>query len=188
MQSDYKEKADLWSCGAIMHTLLFGYPPFYGKCRTDICESKNVLDFKENKWNKISENAKNLLIELLNLNANSRINGEEAVNHKWLIGDEISQNERISSNELKLFLTQYGLQRAIVSYISVDNFVSQNERSIKEVFNHMDINGDGEISIKELIQGFKEIYSNSVKAKKEAENVLKYLGISEGCLIDYSGK
>ena len=51
----------------------------------------------------------------------------------------------------------------------------------------MDLDGDGEISPKELVRGYKVLYSNLARAKKEADYMLKNLGNPDGSPIDFDG-
>lgn len=97
----YDKRCDLWSLGVITYILLCGYPPFYGNCGTDCgwergenCQNcqellfSSIQDghyyFPQEEWGHISNDAKDLIDNLLVRNASSRMSAAQILQHPWL--------------------------------------------------------------------------------------------------------
>ena len=79
----YDEKCDMWSCGVIMFMMLSGKAPFNGDNDEEIYQSvrKGKYDFDNEKWDEISNEAKDLIKNLLIHDFNKRFSSKEALNH-----------------------------------------------------------------------------------------------------------
>lgn len=99
--TSYDKRCDLWSLGVIIYILLCGYPPFYGCCGSDcgwergeFCEScqdqlfvsiqDGLYDFPEREWSGVSDEAKDLIRNLLVKDASRRYTAEMVLNHPWV--------------------------------------------------------------------------------------------------------
>ncbi|KAJ0399124.1 hypothetical protein P43SY_007530 [Pythium insidiosum] len=86
----YDSKVDLWSLGVVAYIMLCGFPPFmedetgmesvYRKIRS------GVLDFPHPYWTNISDEAKDLIRNLLNIMPNERFSAAQALEHPWIKG------------------------------------------------------------------------------------------------------
>ena len=85
LSRNYTELCDLWSCGVIMYILLTGRPPFNGSSEEEIMKKikDGVYDLKKYPWGVISEEAKDLLKGLLQVNTKKRLTAKAALEHKW---------------------------------------------------------------------------------------------------------
>lgn len=85
-QDHYSLKVDLWGVGCVLYTLLCGFPPFYeedaDKLRKNICEGQ--FTFLEPWWNEISQGAKNLVMNLLEVDPTKRYDVDDLLNDPWL--------------------------------------------------------------------------------------------------------
>lgn len=97
----YDKRCDLWSLGVIAYILLCGYPPFRANCGADCgwergenCRACQELlftsiqegrySFPEEEWAAISEEAKDLIRQLLVREASHRLSAERVLQHRWL--------------------------------------------------------------------------------------------------------
>ena len=87
LKGSYGKECDLWSCGVILYILLVGYPPFDGKNNNEILDKveKGIYRISGEDWENVTEDAKDLIRELLQKKPNKRISAAEALKHPWIV-------------------------------------------------------------------------------------------------------
>lgn len=88
----YDKSCDMWSIGVILYIMLCGYPPFYSEVPNQPITQrmrKKIMsgnfDFPQREWDKISDNAKDLIRHLLCVEASERIGVDNLLRHRWLV-------------------------------------------------------------------------------------------------------
>jgi len=91
LNQDQESKAvDMWSVGCILYFLLFGVPPFYSEKEDDEenedeiykCVMKGEIRFPNNT--SISDQAKDMILRLLEKDPSKRLAADQALLHPWL--------------------------------------------------------------------------------------------------------
>lgn len=75
LSGNYTKKCDLWSIGVILYIMLSGKPPFWGSSDREILNkvSKGTYSLQGDIWNKRSEDSKQLIKQLMEVDVNKRI-------------------------------------------------------------------------------------------------------------------
>ena len=188
--NNYNEKADIWSCGIILYTMLCGHPPFYGGDESEIKAKilHSRLTFPPKDFKNISSEAIEFLKLLLTYEPNKRPSAEEALDNYWLINDSdngnIELNKDIISNLTK-FRTTLGLQKITISFLANQISVNEEIKALKEEFDKFDVNKDGEISKEELIKCLEVNYPYQ-EAVQRANKIFKEIDFNNDGTINFS--
>lgn len=187
----YDEKCDIWSCGVIMYILLCGYPPFNGETDNEILNRIKVgkFVFPEEEWENISDEAKDLITQMLQFNPTERYSASQCLNHTWFSEHSKKKVDVGLSikclNNMKKFHASRKIQQAALIYI-VNNLLSKDEKNeLLEMFQAFDKNGDGVLSKDEIFEGYKSILGE-VEATQEVERIMKEVDIDKSGTIDYN--
>ena len=182
IKNSYNEKCDLWSCGVILYILLCGSPPFYGKNEKEIFKKiiEGNFTFRYKIWNKISTEAKNLVLKLLQVNPDKRLSAKEALEDIWfkknvnlnsLENNKKSSNYKLFLKNITEFCAEQKLQQATLAFL-VHNFAPREElNELKKIFFAFDKNGDGKISKEEFVTGLSNNNNNLNSILKEDDNI-----------------
>ena len=167
LSRNYTELCDLWSCGVIMYILLTGRPPFNGGSEEEIMKKirEGNYDLKKYPWGVISDEAKDLVKGLLQVNTKKRLSAKEALEHKWFKIEKTKSNIMVYNvkhrqlNKLIDNLMKYrsdNILRCAVIALLVHNSIQLNQaHDAVKLFNQIDKNGDGKISKDELFNGLQ---------------------------------
>lgn len=184
LTGNYDEKCDVWSAGVILYILVCGYPPFYGHTDPQILESvkKGSYDFGGPEWKQVSENAKDLIRKML-VKAEVRLTSEQVLQHPWCKEEhKDSAKLNLSFDKLKTYVSHNKFKQAALQYIASQ----MNDKEIGDlvaIFNKLDKNGDGEISIEEFQAGLQTL---SGKTKEDIKSVFSKLDADQNGSINYT--
>nr|XP_016936380.2 LOW QUALITY PROTEIN: probable serine/threonine-protein kinase MARK-A [Drosophila suzukii] len=145
----YDKRCDLWSLGVIAYILLCGYPPFSGNCGEDCgwnrgenCRTCQELlfesiqeghfSFPEAEWQHVSDEAKDLISNLLVKQASDRLSAEAVLNHPWIRMSEHEPPANKQSGRHKALQTPSNIRRNHQSAREISQF-AESAMAVKRV-------------------------------------------------------
>mmetsp|Transcript_88907 Transcript_88907/g.252078 ORF Transcript_88907/g.252078 Transcript_88907/m.252078 type:complete len:414 (+) Transcript_88907:2-1243(+) len=184
----YDEKSDLWSVGVIMYVMLCGYPPFFGETDAEVLAKVRLGNFNFNAadWKNISDDAKNLIRALLKMNPKERFNAGQALNHGWIKNKAPKARQvAISASHvenLRSFRSQNKLKKIALHHVA-QNLQDSEIKQLKELFQSLDKDRDGSLTLAELKEGIEE---SKIPIDGDLSKVME--NIKESADADGSGK
>jgi len=170
---------DMWALGVIVFMMLGGYPPFSGKNNTEIVNAiRNYgkigkdadrkpgdgIKWFKSRWDKVSEEAKSLVLGLLNPDPDKRFTALQALDHPWIaraLGadeEDSSESKNLCSNgtlstdilkALKNFSQRTAFEKA-TAMIMVQCLSQAETAKLEKVFLQLDQTHEGSVRLWEL--------------------------------------
>ncbi|CAD8134409.1 unnamed protein product [Paramecium octaurelia] len=194
IEGKYNEKCDVWSLGILLFHLLCGYPPFYGKNRADLYENiqyQNLI-FDRRHWNNVSDEAKDLIKKMLNKNPNIRPSAKDCLRHLWFRRkfQHPVKLQRGRTTIISMKSPQFEDQRSIyqmlktyrigakfkkeVMKVLVNQMNEKELGRLKKVFQKIDVDNSGTITVQELKEALME--EGSHISHEEIEQLIQLVG------------
>ena len=178
LKKNYNKKCDIWSAGIILYVMLLGKLPFHGKNTEDLFNNikKGEFDQTSEEWNSISDNAKDLILKMLEYNPEKRLSAQECLDHNWIKTLASQSNPVMLPNVLKNIYNlnaREKLQQATIAFI-VHNLNSNKEiEELKKVFQAMDLNNDGMLTYAEIKNAYEKYFGvvSEIKINKIIEEM-----------------
>ncbi|CAG9815741.1 unnamed protein product [Phaedon cochleariae] len=157
----YGKPVDIWAAGILLHVILSGTLPFHGSGRRlneALCRGKLHLDSAP-QWQFISDSAKDLVQQMLNVDPKQRITIQEILNHRWLRdrdkGLRIHLGDTIE--ELKKFNARRKLKSCILAAVNSCKWYPYDDTNA-DTFSDF---GDDEVSscaVSTILDSLDDIY------------------------------
>lgn len=187
----YDEKWDEWSWGVILYILLSGTPPF--NAPTDAEMKKKILDgtysITGKAWDEISDEAKDLVSQLLTYDKDQRISAGDALVHPWIVkmweAEFDAKVAKRALTNLSKFRAEEKIKQATIAYIASQLLSKKEKESLASVFKAFDKNGDGMLSKEEIKEGYEKIFGQSMN-QDEIDKLFASVDIDGSGFIDYS--
>lgn len=185
----YDNSADIWSLGVIMYVVLCGYPPFHGETDADVLARvrQGNVTFNPQDWKNVSQDAKNLIKELLKMNPRDRYTAEQALNHVWVKNKAPkAENVAIGNNmvdNLRGFRSQNKLKKAALHVIA-SQLGEQQIKGLRDIFIALDNNGDGLLSVVEMKEGLLKSGLKEIPA--DLQQIMDGIDSDGSGVIDYT--
>ena len=189
--NNYNEKCDLWSCGIILYLLLTGKFPFFGKTENEIIEKilNQKIEFNDEIFEKISDEAKDLIKKCLIHDKNKRISAVEALKHPFFANIDLNNiyHEKIDLKEvlssLKYFSKHSKFYQVVLAFLSHNYAEKTQLDKLKKIFYKIDTNLDGKLSKEELMNAYKLA---GIKIKKsQLDKIINSMDFDNNGYIEY---
>lgn len=172
--------SDVWSAGMVLHALLVGHLP---------SSKHEIVEFGE-AWSDVSCAARDLVKQLLELDASSRMTAAQAKQHAWTRGiAPVSLSPKHVKKMVKNFMSFHSsekLQRAALTALAMQ-LTNQQMSEQREQFMAIDSDGNGRISKQELIESISASSPLCPQdVRKWAESVFDSIDTDGSQEIDYT--
>ncbi|KFO29653.1 Serine/threonine-protein kinase DCLK2 [Fukomys damarensis] len=95
-ETGYGLKVDIWAAGVITYILLCGFPPFRSEnnLQEDLFDQilAGKLEFPAPYWDNITDSAKELISQMLQVNVEARCTAGQVLSHPWVSDDSSQEN------------------------------------------------------------------------------------------------
>ena len=184
---NYNQLIDCWSLGVVLYILLSGVPPFTGANNKElmirICNASftfNIPQFKN-----VSKMAKDLIVKLLTKIPENRYTAQQAFMHPWVQGVVINLDMHLPLNIQESFMRfseATTMKKASLMFIA-SKLTDSSVRNIKNHFQAIDVNGDGQITKEELLNA---ITNGRDIPQEQLEVIVNSMDVNGNGVIDYS--
>ena len=181
--------SDIWTCGIIMYYLLSGLFPFSGgnveEIKQKISLGKFFFDF--DKFNGVSEDAKDLIKKCLKVDSNRRISIIDALKHPFF--DDLKDSKIYLEDEKKILENLKNQKERPIFYQMVLTFISyhfndkQLLHELSRIFYKIDRNTDGKITKEDLCNAYEE--AGEKISKDELEEIINMVDFDKNGFIEY---
>uniref|UniRef100_A0AAV1U1P8 Protein kinase domain-containing protein n=1 Tax=Peronospora matthiolae TaxID=2874970 RepID=A0AAV1U1P8_9STRA len=112
----YGKTVDIWSIGVITYILLCGYPPFHDDNHNALFKKikSGKFEFDAPYWDHVSDDAKDLISEMLVVNPEKRATVDQLLAHRWVTGTDVATVQLTSAlEELRRFNARRKFKAAV---------------------------------------------------------------------------
>lgn len=190
---NYGTKADIWSLGVLLYTLVSGYLPFQGSNNRDVFARIKSADFHfdHKEFQAVSPECKDLIKKLLVVDVKKRFDGIQALKHDWfkmfadgkLINKDVGRLDVDVINRLKSFKGESLFKRAAMNML-VKMATSKEVEELRQQFQAMDKDGSGMIRASELSEALKK--KSFKMSTKEINDLIEEVDYQGNGSINYS--
>jgi len=174
----YSEQCDLWSVGATLYYMLSGtkwksgaeYVGDGGE------ETPMEVTFDAEQCSSISEDARDLVRQLLVVDQDERLTASQALQHRWL-SEELDQRRKLSTEQdaiggavlesFRAFAKASCLMRSSLQTVSYSKPAKELEK-LERLFCVFDQKGIGEIDVDDFRVGMQKLHLDLSKDRSEA--------------------
>lgn len=186
IKGNYCSKADIWSCGVLLFTLLSGLAPFPGENQQEIyCRVvRSNPDYSASIWESISPEAKNCVKKMLQRDPRKRPTAEEILKDPWLAEGTASTRPLNCAimERLKTFLPMNALKKETLKVIS-RRVPTSELNAVREMFFELDLSGTGFITIGELKTGLRRL--GTVLPDSQLQLIMEAADVDQDGRVDY---
>ncbi|KAF7047307.1 hypothetical protein CFC21_056250 [Triticum aestivum] len=188
LRRSYGPEVDIWSAGVILYILLCGVPPFWAETEQGVARSilRGVLNFDREPWPRISDSAKSLVRQMLEMDPRKRLTARQVLAHPWLQDAKKAPNVPLGDvvrARLKQFSVMNRFKKKAMRVIA-EHLSAEEVEVIKEMFALMDTDNNGRVTLDELKAGLARV--GSKLAEPEMELLMEAADVDGDGYLDYA--
>ncbi|CAG9316326.1 unnamed protein product [Blepharisma stoltei] len=180
INKNYGVECDVWSIGIMMYLLLGGYVPFTGDNHHEVFDKilHEELVFRHERWELISNDAKDLLSQMLTKSTTNRIKLPQVLKHSWFKRYRKNKLKSVPLNVIETLMKYHApdkLRKYLMKLI-IKNMSYNEIKELDEIFRALDTNKTGVVNAFDVVQALKN--AKQPKAVEKLEKLLernKYL-------------
>jgi len=192
IKGEYNEKCDVWSLGVLLYVLISGRAPFNGADDNAIIKkvTDGKFEFKWEGWKNISDDCKNLIKWMLTVDVKTRPSAKEVLQNPWISLGAPKASDipiHIELDELKQYGGMDKLKKTVSGFIAF-RLSEEDVKDLNQIFQSIDKNGDGSLSIEELKNGLELIKKtkNLDITTDELEKIFEAIDLDNNGVINYN--
>ncbi|CAD8123033.1 unnamed protein product [Paramecium sonneborni] len=194
IKGQYSYEVDYWSLGVILYVMMCGQPPFPGRNPQETIKNiqKGIFTFSKAGFKGATEEVRDLIQKLLVMEPKKRFTAKQAYNHPW-VQQQVSHelmNLKLHDDTIKgleKMINAQQMKKTMLLYLAT--FIPENEvTSLRQLFVSLDKDGNGMISLDEMIEGltgFKNMKHKNMD-KNFVTQLFKAMDIDQSGQVDYS--
>ncbi|PIA25566.1 hypothetical protein AQUCO_11100023v1 [Aquilegia coerulea] len=143
------------------------------------------IDLKSAPWPSISVSAKDLIRKMLTWDPKKRITAAQVLEHPWIKGDGELSDKPIDSVVLirmKQFRAMNKLKKLALK-VMAENLTEEEIKGLQQMFNNMDTDRSGTITLEELKAGLSRL--GSKLTEPEIQQLMDAADVDQSGSIDY---
>ena len=188
---EYGASCDVWSLGVVLYVMLSGSLPFTADNSEELRQqiSSGNYSMSSPQWDLVSEEAKDLIRNMLQVNPSLRYTADDVLNHTWVhscskLSAEDDTKSKALLSGLRQFQGEKKLKLALCSFV-MDKFGSKlQQEETRKMFEALDKDHSGMLGRQELIEGLSATMDPD-DAAVEADSILKNMDADMSKGVDY---
>ena len=184
INQQYSFHCDMWSVGVILFVMTFGFPPFHGAQNRAI-QRKILNGFNptvKKGWGAffpdqipVSQNLRDLIRRLLELDPTLRLTATEVLEHPWIASASENNTDPLVGmlRNLSNFTVNIRFKSVVLRALS-SALDEKDATDLRNMFKRMDTNGDGILSQDEL-----ELAMGNATTREEKSTIQTLMDIGE---------
>ena len=191
LNKSYNEKCDIWSSGVVLYVMLTGSFPFLGHSSSELFSKIKTGKFRcsGKEWENISDNAKDLIKKMIELDTSKRLSASECLNHPFfsILNDKDNIPDLLPSVITNIYQlnAREKIQQATIGFIVHNIQHTEQVEKLKNIFEFLDINKDGELTYAEIRKAILKIFPDEYITEEKIQIIIDKMDENKDGVISY---